>query len=84
MSIKAEIICDSYALGSRITTFLLTVPKFLIYDITRHRAFSYSVASTRAIRFEKMQEAMNFTPYYFRSKSTWNAGGCRGERQKSC
>src|SRR5574343_429982 len=65
MQISSKILKASSFGGSKLITYLLTVPKFLIYDITRHRAFSYSVASTRAIPFNKMKEKMLFVPTYF-------------------
>lgn len=65
MNIESQILEDSIFGGSRLTTYLVTIPKYLVYDITRHRCMSYSIASTRAIKFEKLLEKMEFVPTYF-------------------
>lgn len=48
--IEATIICDSVSpAGKRITTFLLKMPMFIAPELLRHRAFSFSFSSNRAI-----------------------------------
>lgn len=40
--------------GSRITTFVLTYPRFIHSELMTHRAFSRNAASSRAIPFDRM------------------------------
>jgi thymidylate synthase ThyX len=57
--ITAEIIADSInPRDSRLTTFLLTYPRFIHSEFMTHRAFSRNAASSRAIPFEKATEAI--------------------------
>jgi len=63
--ITSEILKDSSFKDSRITTYLLTIPKYLVYDITRHRVASYSIGSTRAIKTDKLLELMTFVPTFW-------------------
>lgn len=54
-----NLIADSvnYATGVRLCTFqLIDVPKFVLFDISRHRTFSFSVESSRAIPVKKLVE----------------------------
>jgi hypothetical protein len=52
---KAEIIADSInPWGTRLTTFILTYPRFIHSEMLRHRAFSRCVSSSRAIPIAKM------------------------------
>jgi thymidylate synthase ThyX len=53
--IEARIIADSITMyGKRLTTFVLTYPRFIHSEIMTHRAFSRNAASSRAIPFDKM------------------------------
>jgi thymidylate synthase ThyX len=53
--IQAEIVADSVNVrGDRITSFLLTYPRFFHLELMTHRAFSRNAASSRAIPIEKM------------------------------
>lgn len=53
--IKAEIICDSVGPhGKRLTTFVLTYPRFVHAEFMTHRMISKNSASSRAIPSEKM------------------------------
>lgn len=62
--IKAEIICDSKnEFGDRITTFILTFPRYLLAEINTHRMLSRNSASSRAIRFEKMVKSVMENPF---------------------
>lgn len=55
--ISAKIIGDSInPKGSRLTTFILTYPRFVHSEFMTHRAFSRNAASSRAIPFHKMVE----------------------------
>lgn len=63
-TIDATIVADSYSnlTQQRITTALLTVPKFINAELNTHRLFSRNVASSRAIRFEKQLQNATFHP----------------------
>ena len=52
---SVKIIKDSIRYGSkdRITTFLVRFPRFIEPELLRHRMFSFSAASSRAISLEK-------------------------------
>lgn len=52
--IKAEIVCDSLApSGVRLTTFVLTYPRFIHAEFMTHRVFSRNASSSRAIPVKK-------------------------------
>lgn len=62
--IEAEIIADSLSpQGNRITTFLLTYPRFIHSELLTHRVFSRNSASSRAIPFEKMVKMVEEDPF---------------------
>lgn len=53
--IEAKIVADSISPAEiRITTFVLTYPRFIHSELMTHRAFSRNAASSRAIPVEKM------------------------------
>jgi thymidylate synthase ThyX len=61
--IQAKIITDSInQSGERLTTFLLTYPRFIHSEFMTHRLFSRNAASSRAIPIEKMIKAIEDTP----------------------
>lgn len=61
--ITAEVICDSVSpAGKRITTFLLKMPMFITPELLRHRAFSFSFSSNRAIPAAKQVEQVYNDP----------------------
>ena len=64
--IKAEIILDSMSeVGKRITTFKLTIPRFILAQLNTHRVFSRNTSSSRAVptvRFVEMVETQPFSP----------------------
>lgn len=63
MSIKAEIIADSFnPQGCRLTTFVLEYPRFIHAELMTHRVFSRNAASSRAIPIEKMIEQVVENP----------------------
>ena len=63
MKIK-KIIEDSKNIqGDRITTFVLTFPRFLLAELNTHRMFSRNSASSRAIPFEKMVKSVKENPF---------------------
>ena len=62
--IKAEIIADSInPQGDRITTYLLTFPRFILAELNTHRVFSKNSASSRAIPFNKMVKMVEEDPF---------------------
>ncbi len=62
--IKAEIVADSISpQGDRITTYLLTFPRFILAELNTHRVFSKNSASSRAIPFEKMVKMVKENPF---------------------
>lgn len=70
-SISAEIIADSMSpQGHRLTTFLLNVPQIIVKELLRHRMFSFSSSSMRAIPFNKVLADIRqnmFVPIAFQS-----------------
>lgn len=48
--------------GQRITSFLLTYPRFIHSELLTHRSFSRNAASSRAIPIEKMIEQVQTNP----------------------
>ena len=69
--INAEIIADSIdERGNRITSYILTVPQIIVKELLRHRMFSFSSSSMRAIPFNKVLEDIRenmFVPLAFQS-----------------
>ena len=61
--INAEIVTDSICNGYRITTMLLTYPRFIHSELMTHRMFSRNSASSRAIPFEKMVKMVEEDPF---------------------
>ena len=62
--IEAKIIADSInQQGDRITTYLLTFPRFILAELNTHRMFSRNSASSRAIPFEKMVKMVQEDPF---------------------
>lgn len=57
--IAARVICDSISQdGRRLTTFVLTYPRFIHAEFMTHRAFSRNAASSRAIPSKKIRAAV--------------------------
>ena len=70
MTISAKIIADSILKPdydnnpvSRITTMIVTFPRFILAEFNTHRMFSRNSASSRAIPFEKMLEVVQNNPF---------------------
>lgn len=62
--IEAKIIADSKnEFGDRITTFILTFPRFILAELNTHRLFSRNSASSRAIPFKKMVKMIEEDPF---------------------
>jgi thymidylate synthase ThyX len=61
--IKAELIKDSISeAGARISTFVLTYPRFIHAEFMTHRVLSRNASSSRAIPVNKFIEAITKTP----------------------
>jgi hypothetical protein len=70
MTIFAKVIADSILKPdydnspvSRITTMIVTFPRFILAEFNTHRMFSRNSASSRAIPFEKMLEVVQNNPF---------------------
>ena len=62
--ISAEIVADSISpQGHRITTLLLTYPRFIHGEVMTHRLLSRNSASSRAIPFKKMVKMVKEDPF---------------------
>lgn len=62
--IEAKILCDSVAPnGIRLTTFYLKYPRSIHSELCRHRTFSLSVGSSRAVPVNKMIERVEKEPF---------------------
>ena len=62
--INAEIVADSISpQGHRITSFILTYPRFIHSELMTHRLFSRNSASSRAIPLEKMVKMVEEDPF---------------------
>lgn len=62
--IQAKVIADSSnELGNRITTMIVTFPRFILAELNTHRMFSRNSASSRAIPFEKMLKSVQENPF---------------------
>jgi hypothetical protein len=63
MSISARVIADSISpKGKRITTFVLTYPRFVHSEFMTHRVFSRNAASSRAIPAKKIRASVKSDP----------------------
>lgn len=62
--IEAKIVADSLnELGNRITTMVVTFPRYILAELNTHRMFSRNSASSRAIPFAKMVEMVKTNPF---------------------
>lgn len=61
--IKAQIVCDSVGpSGVRLTTFVLTYPRFIHSEFMTHRMFSRNASSSRAIPVKKSIQMVKDDP----------------------
>ncbi len=61
--IEAKILCDSISpIGYRLITWYLKYPRFIHAELLRHRMFSHSVMSSRAVKTERMIEKVMTEP----------------------
>lgn len=62
--ISAIIVADSInQQGDRITSMLVTFPRFILAELNTHRMLSKNSASSRAIPFKKMVESVTNNPF---------------------
>lgn len=62
--ITAKVIADSKnPFGNRITTMIVTMPRYILAEFNTHRMFSRNSASSRAIPFEKMLKSIEENPF---------------------
>lgn len=62
--IKAKIIADSKnEFGNRITTMIVTMPRYILAEFNTHRMLSRNSASSRAIPFEKLLKSVEENPF---------------------
>jgi thymidylate synthase ThyX len=62
--ISAKIVADSInPQGNRITSYILTYPRFIHAELMTHRMFSRNSASSRAIPFKKMLQSVGEDPF---------------------
>jgi thymidylate synthase ThyX len=62
--ITAKIIADSLnTQGNRITSMIVTFPRFILAEFNTHRMFSRNSASSRAIPFKKMLKMVEENPF---------------------
>ena len=62
--ISATIVADSInQQGDRITTMLVTFPRFILAELNTHKMLSKNSASSRAIPFKKMVESVQNNPF---------------------
>lgn len=62
--ISAQIVADSKdTKGNRITTMVVTFPRFILAELNTHRMFSRNSASSRAIPLAKMLESVKNNPF---------------------
>jgi thymidylate synthase ThyX len=71
--IEARIVADSVApSGKRLTTFVVTYPRFILAELNTHRMLSRNSASSRAIPISKMLKAVFWNPAL---PVTWGENG---------
>lgn len=62
--ISAKVVADSVnEFNNRITTFEVVIPRIVLAELNTHRMFSRNSASSRAIPFNKMVEAVSENPF---------------------
>ncbi len=61
---QAEVVADSISpYGVRLSTLVVTFPRFVLAEFNTHRVFSRNSASSRAIPVQKRIEAVHKNPY---------------------
>jgi hypothetical protein len=91
MAIEAEVLAHSVGpLGRKVqevVSFSVRCPVFVHYEVLRHRSFSFSVASTRAVPLKRQADSVDrdpFVPFFWgANRSGMQAGGELGEYDKA-
>ena len=73
--ISAKIVCDSWSMGVRLTTFECEVPKVFLQDLNTHRMLSRNAASSAAIPTKTIIENIRNGNYYHPPKWFRNTPG---------
>ena len=60
--ITAELVADSTFHGNRITSFILTYPRFIHSEVLTHKILSKNSSSSRAVPIKKMIEDIRSNP----------------------
>jgi thymidylate synthase ThyX len=60
---EAKVVADSIAHGVRLTTLMVTFPRFVLAEFNTHRMFSRNSASSRAIPVKKRIAQIEADPY---------------------
>lgn len=88
MTISAKIICDSIRPNNiRLTTFVLSYPRFIHAEFLTHRMFSRNASSSRAIPFEKQVDMIlqdPAMPLEFRANQKGMQAGEAVADQETC
>ena len=88
MAFDATVIADSVSpSGSRLTTFEVTFPRFILAEMNTHRDFSRSSASSRAIPTKKIIERIKndpFEPIWTANQSGMQGGALTAEQIRIC
>ena len=74
---KVEVICVSHNNRDTLITYQMTIPRFLLPELEKHRNLSMSVESSRAVSLDKTTsgQPLTFIPLW-----TLNQKGMRGKR----
>lgn len=77
-TISAQVVADSVdTRGNRLTSLLVTFPRFILAEVNTHRMLSKNTSSSRAIPFKKMVESVQddpFIPIAFQKEHTGMQG----------
>lgn len=78
MTYAAEVIADSTAFGTRLTTFEVCFPRFILAEVNTHRTMSRNSASSRAIPVPRRIKQVRENPFvpeaFAKNKSGMQAG----------
>lgn len=77
--IAAEVVADSIADGVRLSTLVVTMPRFILAEFNTHRAFSRNSASSRAVPVLRAVEAVERSPFVPSAFGAARAGMQAGE-----
>lgn len=85
--IESKIVADSInGCGNRVTSYILTYPRFIHSEVMTHRLFSRNAASSRAIPVKKMIERIQKEPampmYWGKNQKGMQAGQDLNEQEK--